>query len=161
MLIAIYRRIPCKTKRWYQKIFWHLTDMAKVNSWILYQPHANQRQIPIRDQKTFWYFVLRYLKLLFMQTTHQRTNEVDPLREKVSSLLHVEKSPQFLYQLLIYVMTDQTTGQFPLHKKIVKMLQCYSHYQKYTIKIIKEVITKREGRFIYKGKCPTFIKVVC
>ena len=31
MPIALHR-IPCNTKRWYQKIFWHLVDIAKVNA---------------------------------------------------------------------------------------------------------------------------------
>jgi hypothetical protein len=43
MLISIYR-IPCRTKRWYVKIFWHLVDLAKVNAWILYRRHLQQRQ---------------------------------------------------------------------------------------------------------------------
>ena len=55
MLIALYR-IPCKTKRWYQKIFWHLIDIAKVNAWILYRRHANQRQVPSKDQKSLLVF---------------------------------------------------------------------------------------------------------
>ncbi len=41
MLIAIYR-IPCRTKRWYLKVFWHLVDIAKVNAWILYKRHHQQ-----------------------------------------------------------------------------------------------------------------------
>ena len=41
MLIALYR-IPCKTKKWYQKIFWHLIDIAKVNAWLLYRRHSSQ-----------------------------------------------------------------------------------------------------------------------
>ena len=41
-----------------------------------------------------------------METTHQGTNEVDPPREKMRSLLPMEKDPQFLYQLLVYIMTD-------------------------------------------------------
>lgn len=43
MLISLYR-IPCKTKRWYVKVFWHLVDIAKVNAWILYRRHYQQRQ---------------------------------------------------------------------------------------------------------------------
>ena len=45
MLIALYR-IPCKTKKWYQKIFWHLIDIAKVNAWLLYRRHSSQKGKP-------------------------------------------------------------------------------------------------------------------
>ena len=31
MLISLHR-IPCKRKRWYQKIFWHLIDIAKISA---------------------------------------------------------------------------------------------------------------------------------
>ena len=34
IVIALYR-IRCKTKHWYQKMFWHLVDNAKVNAWLL------------------------------------------------------------------------------------------------------------------------------
>ena len=55
MLIALYR-IPCKTKRWYQKIFWHLMDMAKVNAWILYRRHFEQNGYPKKEQKSMLVF---------------------------------------------------------------------------------------------------------
>ena len=41
MLIVLYQ-IPCKTKKWYQNFFWHLTDIAKVNAWLLYRRHSSQ-----------------------------------------------------------------------------------------------------------------------
>ena len=49
MLIALYR-IKVKTRRWYQKIFWHCVDIAKVNAWLLYRRHSSQRGIPKRQQ---------------------------------------------------------------------------------------------------------------
>ena len=57
MLLSLYR-IPCKTKRWYQKIFWHLIDMAKINAWILYRRHFPQTGKPHKDQKSLLQFSL-------------------------------------------------------------------------------------------------------
>ena len=55
MLLSLYR-IPCKTKRWYQKIFWHLIDMAKINAWILYRRHFRQNGKSHKDQKSLLQF---------------------------------------------------------------------------------------------------------
>ena len=55
MLIAVYR-IPCKTKRWYQKIFWHLVDIAKVNAWLLYRRHYQQYEDATKNQKSLLAF---------------------------------------------------------------------------------------------------------
>ena len=44
MLISLYR-IPFKTKRWYLKVFFHCLDIAKVNSWLLYQRHCDENSI--------------------------------------------------------------------------------------------------------------------
>ena len=48
MLLSFYR-IPCKTKRWHQKIFWHLSDMTKINAWILYRRHFRQNGKPHKN----------------------------------------------------------------------------------------------------------------
>ena len=45
MLLLLYK-IPIKTKRWYQKIFWHLIDVAKINAWILYLHYFFQNGKP-------------------------------------------------------------------------------------------------------------------
>ena len=45
MLIALYR-INVKTKRWYIKVFWHLTDICKVNAWNIYCRHFAQLGTP-------------------------------------------------------------------------------------------------------------------
>ena len=49
MLIAIYR-IPCRTKHWYLKVFWHLVDMCKVSAWVLYKRHHQQLGLPNSTQ---------------------------------------------------------------------------------------------------------------
>ena len=51
MLIAVYR-IPCKPKRWYQKIFLYLVDIAKVNAWLLYRWHYKQYEDARKNQKS-------------------------------------------------------------------------------------------------------------
>ena len=55
MLIALYR-IPCKTKRWHQKIFWHLVDNAKVNAWLLYRRHYQQYEDATKNKKALLVF---------------------------------------------------------------------------------------------------------
>ena len=55
MLISLYR-IPIKTHRWYLKVFWHLVDIAKVNSWILYRRHCNQIGTPKKSTMTLLNF---------------------------------------------------------------------------------------------------------
>ena len=55
MVIALYR-IPCKTKHWYQKIFWHLVDIAKVNAWLLYRRHYQHYEDAIKNQKSLLVF---------------------------------------------------------------------------------------------------------
>ena len=55
MLIPLYR-IPCKTKRWYQKIFWHLIDIAKMNACLLYRRHYQQYEDVAKNQKSLLVF---------------------------------------------------------------------------------------------------------
>ena len=63
MLIALYR-IPCKTKHWYQKIFWHLIDMVKINVGTLYRRHVNEIQIQITDYITVLVFCIEISEAL-------------------------------------------------------------------------------------------------
>lgn len=70
--------IPCKMNEWYQKIFWKLTDIAKVNLWLLYSFHFLQYYLPKMDMKFFLMFFLEirmdWIKwhLLVFETDHQR-----------------------------------------------------------------------------------------
>ena len=67
MLIALYR-IPIKTQRWYIKVFWHLVDKAKVNSWILYRRHCDQKGIPKKSRMT----LLKFTTNLAQETMHSK-----------------------------------------------------------------------------------------
>ena len=55
MLIALYR-IPCKSNRWYQKLFWNLVDIAKVNAWLLYRRHYQQYEDATENQRSLLVF---------------------------------------------------------------------------------------------------------
>ena len=44
MLISLYRT-AFKTKRWYIKVIFHLVDIVKVNSWLVYRRHCDQLKI--------------------------------------------------------------------------------------------------------------------
>ena len=45
MLIALDWE-EVKMRRWYIKVFWHLVDTTKVNTWILYHHHYEQCGLP-------------------------------------------------------------------------------------------------------------------
>ena len=69
MLLSLYR-ISCKTKRWYQNIFWHLIDLAKISAWIL---HFRQNGKSHKDQKSllqFNFLSYQMLKSLPAQWIH-------------------------------------------------------------------------------------------
>ena len=70
-LLSLYR-ITCKTKRCYQKMFWHLIDMAKVNAWILYRRHFCQNGKPHKDQKCLLQYSLELSDVLIL------ANKVNP-----------------------------------------------------------------------------------
>ena len=55
MLIALYL-IPSKAKQWYQKIFWHLIDLAKASASMLYRRHAYENKTPSKEQKPLLVF---------------------------------------------------------------------------------------------------------
>ena len=65
MLLSL-DRISCKTKGWYQKIFWHLIDIAKINAWILYRRdfHLNGKQQ--KDKKSLPQLSLELLDALIL-----------------------------------------------------------------------------------------------
>ena len=63
MVIALYR-IPCKTKHWYQKIFWHLVDIAKGNAWLLYRRHYQQYEDATKNQRSLLVFSWETAKAL-------------------------------------------------------------------------------------------------
>ena len=71
MLLSLYR-IPCRTKRWHKKIFWHLIGMAKINAWILYLRHFRQNERPGKDQKSLHQFTLELSDALIL------ANKVNP-----------------------------------------------------------------------------------
>ena len=83
MLIVLYQ-IPFKTKKWYQKFFWHLIDIAKVNAWLLYHRHSSQYGKPKNEIQDFLSFSLDVSNGLI------HANKVTPSRgrsSKQSSLM--------------------------------------------------------------------------
>ena len=71
MLLSLHQ-IPWKTKRWYQKIFWHLTDMTKINVWTLYRRHICQNGKSHNNNKSLLQFSLELLDALIL------ANKVNP-----------------------------------------------------------------------------------
>ena len=52
MLIKLYQS-EVKTTRWYIEVFYHMIDIAKINSWLLYHHHCNLQQ---KKQKSLLVF---------------------------------------------------------------------------------------------------------
>ena len=50
MLICHYRTTIITRKRWYLKLIFHCVDIAKVNAWLLYQRHCEQRRVTKKMQ---------------------------------------------------------------------------------------------------------------
>ena len=57
MLLSLYQ-IPCKTKRWYEKVFWRVIDMRKISTWMLYHRHFRENGKPNSDWKSLVQFSL-------------------------------------------------------------------------------------------------------
>lgn len=56
--------------------------MAKVSAWILYRRHANQSQIPIRDQKTLLIFCIEISEALIHANNKSRNQGDRPSKKK-------------------------------------------------------------------------------
>ena len=87
MLISLYR-ISCKTRRWYLKIFWHLVDIAKVNSWLLYRRHGDVMKIPKGQRKSVVDFTMSIAEALICagKTTYESATPKRVGRPKKRSL---------------------------------------------------------------------------
>ena len=57
MLISLYRTPIVTRKRWYLKLIFHCVDIAKVNAWLLYRRHCNQKGLPKKQIKTLKKFI--------------------------------------------------------------------------------------------------------
>ena len=45
MLIALYRTNIITRKIWYLKIIFYCVDIAKINAWLLYRRHFQQKEV--------------------------------------------------------------------------------------------------------------------
>ena len=50
MLVSLYRTTIITRKRWYLKLIFHCVDIAKVNAWLLYRRHCEQRRVTKKMQ---------------------------------------------------------------------------------------------------------------
>lgn len=83
-LIALYR-FSFKSKKYYHRMFFHLIDMAIVNSWLLYRRDADRIKIPPRKQLSLSQFKVKLAKaLMFMNKPIERTKRGRPSLEKQS-----------------------------------------------------------------------------
>ena len=106
MLLSLYR-ISCKTKRWYQNIFWHLIDMAKISAWIL---HFRQNGKSHKDQKSllqFNFFELSDALILASTVNPSISRGRPPKRRSLEAPTTGEKPTQALS------VTDVRVGQVP------------------------------------------------
>ena len=94
MLIAIYR-IPCRTKRWYLKVFWHLVDMCEVNAWVLYKRHHQQLGLPNSTQLSLLEFTTELSESLIHANKVNPTTSLGrpPKRRSVEVLENPRRKP--------------------------------------------------------------------
>ena len=103
ILLSLYQ-VSCKTKHWYQKIFWNFIDMAKMNAWILYGLHFPQNGKSRKDNK---YLLKVSLKLPDTLVLANKVNPAGSRRRppkrrsleapsRVNSLLKHCLSPMFI-----------------------------------------------------------------
>ena len=91
MLISLYRT-TIKTKRWYLKFLFHCVDVAKVNAWLLYRRHCDQRNVPKKSQLSLLKFTISVASALTSASTircrsmgrssRSSTNEVPATRKR-------------------------------------------------------------------------------
>ena len=127
MLVSLYQ-VPCKTKHWYQKIFWHLIDMAQTNAWIRYYWYFCQNVKPHKNQKSLLQFSLELSDVLILankvnpSSSRRRppqNKEVWRLLPQVKSLLKQCLSPMFvLIKLPIFVLIKLHIGKALMSAKI-------------------------------------------
>ena len=122
-------RIEVKTTRWYIKVFWHMVDIAKVNSWLLYRRHQNQLNIPLKKPKTLSNFT-KEIAAGLMHTNKSLTEAKGCGRPKCSSIeasRHGGKKPAIATPCSD-VRFDQY-GHWPIptqDKKRCRLCQSYS-----------------------------------
>ena len=128
MLIQLYR-IEVKTTRWYIKVFWHMVDIAKVNSWLLYRRHQNQLNIPLKKPKTLANFT-KEIAAGLMHTNKSLTEAKGcgrPKRSSIEASRHGGKKPAIATPCSD-VRFDQY-GHWPIptqDKKRCRLCQSYS-----------------------------------
>jgi len=84
MLISLYRT-SIKTKRWYVKVFFHCVDIAKVNAWLLYRRHCEQRGVPKKSQLNLLQFTMFIASSLTTAGTVQRRSVGRPSSSRQST----------------------------------------------------------------------------
>ena len=112
MLIALYR-IPCKTKRWYQKIFWHLVDIATVNAWLLYRRHYQQYEDTTKNQKSLLAFSSEIAEALIHSNnvTPCSSRGRPPKRLSTEPVTRDKKPTVYHYTYMTFVMIRLDIGQ--------------------------------------------------
>ena len=111
MLISLYRT-TIKTKRWYVKVLFHCVDIAKVNGWLLYRRHCDQRNVPKKSQLSLLKFTISVASALNPQTPSDADLWVDHLpRQQMKYLPQGNASYQQPFWLMTYGTTRLITGQ--------------------------------------------------
>jgi len=101
MLISLYRT-SFKTKRWYLKVLFHCVDIAKVNAWLLYRRHCDQRNVP----KKFQMSLLKFTTSIASGLTSTNTIRSRPIGRPVRSSTDETKKRKLPTQVVNDVRYD-------------------------------------------------------
>ena len=97
MLLSLYQ-IPCKKKRWYEKVFRRVIDMRKISTWMLCRHHFRENGKPNSDQKSFAQFSLELSDALMLinKVSPSSSREQLPKRRRLEPSIMDKKPSQAL-----------------------------------------------------------------
>jgi len=64
--LMAYYRMAFRSRKYYQRLIFHMIDMTVVNSWLLYRREANHLEVPKRKQMSLCEFKLKLADSLLL-----------------------------------------------------------------------------------------------
>ena len=150
MLISLYRT-TIKSKRWYLKIIFHCVDICKVNAWLLYRRHCNQRGILKRKQLTLLQFTSHISEHLikFKANASIKVSNVGRPKRSLSPPKKKEKRGRPAPLPVSSVRMDSTC-HWPIHGKKNRCRHCTTGFSRIYCEKCKICLCINESRNCFK-----------